>query len=208
MPMATPHGPPAPTDRHAVILAGGRSSRFGRDKALAPLGGHSMLEQIARTLHTAGCQIAISTSHPAHARCGYPVIWDNEPFRGPLYALRTLCEHFPHTTLFVVACDTPFITTALTEWMWMQHGDHPITLLASRHGPSPLPGLYHTGLLPIIERCLVSGAQSLRALARATPHTQIIPTEQWHPIDPHTTALLNLNTPTDLAEALGSTLHS
>lgn len=200
MSMATPHGPRARTDRHAVILAGGRSSRFGRDKALAPMGDRSMLEHTARALTTAGFDIAISTSHAAHAHCGYPVIWDRDPLRGPLYALCNICEHFAQRAVFVVACDTPFLTPTFVEWMWSQRGDHAITVLASPHGASPLPGMYHTSLLPIIRACLARGAQSLHALLRATSRQQIIPLEQWQTIDPHGCALININTHEELTK--------
>ncbi|GEM_PF-2913692 len=198
MPMDTLNGPPARTDRQAVILAGGRSARFGSDKALAPIGTRSMLEHTAHALATAGFDIAISTSHATHAQCGYPVIWDSDPLRGPLYALCNICEYFPQTTVFVVACDTPFLTPTLAEWMWQQHADHAITVLASAQRASPLPGMYRTDLLPIIRTCLAHGAQSLHALLRATPQHLIIPLEQWRAIDPHGCALININTREDL----------
>jgi molybdopterin-guanine dinucleotide biosynthesis protein A len=73
-----------------LILAGGRSSRFGGDKALAPLGGHSLLERAAGALRPLAPNIAVSaivgsaTAAECH-RLGFPVIFDRPGLaQGPL----------------------------------------------------------------------------------------------------------------------------
>lgn len=91
-----------------LILAGGRSSRFGSDKALALLHGRPLIAHVMD--HFAGRPVAISGG--AHfARFGVPVLPDGEfAGAGPLAGIYEGLEWaLDAEALITVPCDTPFL---------------------------------------------------------------------------------------------------
>src|SRR3989442_13686059 len=66
------------------VLAGGASTRFGRDKALVELGGKPMLLRMADLLRTAEATGAIVGPPERYAEFGLPMVADRWPGTGPL----------------------------------------------------------------------------------------------------------------------------
>src|SRR5271155_5483314 len=89
------------------VLAGGRSSRMGRDKTLLPVKGGTLIQQVAwSVLHAAG-DVTIVAPPERYAALGSPVIADRLPGCGPLgggfSSLST-----PHSDWnLIAACDMP-----------------------------------------------------------------------------------------------------
>lgn len=107
----------------AVILAGGRSTRFGEaDKALAELAGRPMLRRVADRLVSVSDRLVINcradqTTMIADACENYPnsVVFaeDPEPDKGPMAGMGTALRAAESEYAFVAACDMPFIEPAL-----------------------------------------------------------------------------------------------
>lgn len=72
-----------------VVLAGGRSSRMGRDKAGLEWQGQNLLEHAVQRLQEAGCEPVLVSGRPAHP-LGVP---DLEPYAGPPAAVLAILEH-------------------------------------------------------------------------------------------------------------------
>ena len=62
--------------RAGFVLAGGRSSRMGRDKALLPLDGHTLVDHIAGLVQRAAGNVTLIGPPERYATLGYPVIPD------------------------------------------------------------------------------------------------------------------------------------
>lgn len=118
--------------RGGVILAGGRSTRFGdRDKAIAELGGVPMIRRVGDRLQPAvdtiviNCRKAQCGSIQA-AFAGFPgdlhFAYDREPDVGPVGGIRagltTLADETPAQAGFVVACDMPFLDPELVSYLF------------------------------------------------------------------------------------------
>lgn len=182
-----------------IVLAGGRSSRFGRDKLLAEFAGEPLLWRPLRALGGAGCPeivvvIGPETPEPAVPReLGSIVRFarDPEPFGGPLVGLRSGLAATQAARVIVVAGDQPGLRPALLAAM--------AEALAARSGPEivgaaalvdpagvtrPLPCALDRPLaLSVATRLLTAGERSLRAVLAALDAREI-PEAAWRPLDP------------------------
>ena len=105
MPTATERLP-----RIGVVLAGGRSTRMGRDKALLDWRGRPLLEHQLETLHAAGVEeLLVSGERPV-----YRGVVDLQPGLGPLGGLASIAESVAgEADLVVIPVDMPLLGAAL-----------------------------------------------------------------------------------------------
>jgi len=98
-----------------AILAGGRSSRFGSDKALAVVDGRAMVRRVADALDEAGAAevFVIGGDAVALAALGLTSLPDRRPGEGPLDGLITALGASANDLVVVLACDLPFVTAEL-----------------------------------------------------------------------------------------------
>lgn len=99
-----------------VILAGGRSTRMGRDKAFVPFAGTPLIARaIDRLTPQVERVIVNSNADPAQfARYRVPVVADAAPgIGGPLAGIYTVLAHWPQADIVTVAVDLPFIPADL-----------------------------------------------------------------------------------------------
>jgi molybdopterin-guanine dinucleotide biosynthesis protein A len=97
-----------------ALLAGGRSSRFGRDKASEPIGVKSSLERIIDAASSIGDLWLVGGLCESHPKCrGY--IPDLDPGGGPLQAITAFIQKVPEDDFLVLACDIPFVTNRLLK---------------------------------------------------------------------------------------------
>jgi molybdopterin-guanine dinucleotide biosynthesis protein A len=102
---------PTPAETTGLILAGGGSRRFGRDKALADVSGVSFVERVAWALDPLVCETLIATGpthrlYPVRARVVLDPVPDGGPLAGLVAGLRAATTPF----LLAVAVDLPGLT--------------------------------------------------------------------------------------------------
>ena len=139
----------------AYILAGGRSRRFGSDKAIAELHGQPLIARVADQLRRTAASVTAVADRPGrYARLGIDTIADIEPGRGPVGGLHTALRHNAGDWLILVSCDMLDLRPA---WLAMldraRRAGAPAVAFRDRGGErwQPFPGLYHRNLLPLIE---------------------------------------------------------
>jgi len=102
-------------DISGIILAGGKSSRMGTNKAFLQINGVIMIERVARVLTGVCSKVIISGDEKTYSNLGYRVVPDIYPGCGPLsgiYAgLLATANHY----IFISACDTPYQTQQLSR---------------------------------------------------------------------------------------------
>ncbi|MFA5684337.1 MAG: molybdenum cofactor guanylyltransferase [Lysobacteraceae bacterium] len=92
-----------------VVLAGGRSSRMGQDKALLPWQGQPLLQHMQTLLQQAGAtRVVVSGDYP-----GFDAIPDRIGELGPLGGIASVAEALPDGVLLLVPVDMPLLTPAL-----------------------------------------------------------------------------------------------
>ena len=154
----------------AYILAGGKSSRLGSDKARVEIHGEPLLAHVARSLETVAAELVVIADHPGkYQDLGFLTIADREPGLGPLGGLQAALSHCREGWLLCASCDRIGIRPE-----WLQ------ALLAGRENGAkavlfrgsiwqPLPGLYHTSLAPEVDAAVAAG--------RLTPWTLLEQTD-------------------------------
>jgi len=106
----------------ACLLAGGRSTRMGRDKAGVEFAGEPLWQRQLRTLRQTGAdEILISGREDACYRdCGFPVIEDKVRDSGPLAGVAALLSASAHPHVLILAIDMPYLTSDYLAALWRQ----------------------------------------------------------------------------------------
>lgn len=181
----------------AFILAGGRSQRFGSDKALARPRGRSVL-QVTHDLAMAPLLshgvVAIARHAGQYDALGVPTLGDHTPDLGPMGGLATALRHLDddHQWALLLPCD---LWGMRREWLDMlltapRRGQRAVAFKGEQW--QPLPGLYHRSLLSSCEAMLGQGRAALWHLLEAA-HTLALPLpDGWG-------EAVQLNRPQDLA---------
>lgn len=95
-----------------AILCGGRSSRFGTDKAEAPVGDLTMGGRLVGVLRSGGCDPVIGVGDSCSASLGVPVVPDIWPGGGPAVAVLSALTWAQNGHVLVVPCDLPLLVAA------------------------------------------------------------------------------------------------
>jgi len=143
----------------AIILAGGDSSRMGRDKSMLPVAGKPMIKHVHEQLRPYFAQTLVSSnSATAHGFLGATVVADEVAGRGPMMGVVSALRASANDVNFVVACDMPEIDTALMRAILRQVGDY--DAVVPRVGADlyePLFAVYRKSALPAMEGLLQAG---------------------------------------------------
>lgn len=141
----------------AAILAGGRATRFGgRDKSALVVGGQTILSrQIAELTAVDGVDEILIVGTPAHPAAR--TVADIVPGCGPLGGIHAALTEARHDRVFVLACDTPYVTAALAAHLLSLAGDADIVVPHTDAGYHPLCAVYARACLEPIARRLAAG---------------------------------------------------
>ena len=178
-----------------VVLAGGRSRRMGRDKALLPFGGYSTLAEYQyRRLLPLFPRVWLSAKEnkfPFEA----PLLPDRSATYSPLVALASILERIEGEAAFLLGVDMPFVPPRLVSAMLRGYEAERPSILAARgpRGPEPLCALYSRSLLPEIHRRIARDEHRLQALLEFQ-NARLFP---WD----NPEAFRNLNRPEEYREA-------
>jgi molybdopterin-guanine dinucleotide biosynthesis protein A len=177
-----------------VVLAGGMSSRFGSDKALAELDGHTLIARAVDAL-SGWCEYVVVAGRetaPAPTLPDWPA-----PGMGPLGGLAAalhLARDEGYEAVLSLGVDAAGLPDNLPEWLGADPATPATPLHAAYIASQPVIGLWPVSTVKAIEAILTgSGRHSLRALAEATGARAVdLPTPP-----------ANINTPADLAALQG-----
>lgn len=185
-----------------LVLAGGKSSRMGKDKALLDWKGQTMLSRSLSLLQGLCSEVVICSSDPRHAVPGIRRIPDHWPEAGPMGGIASAMEALPSAEIFlVVGVDQVGLTTGVLQFLRNQfelgYSNENLALAYSvEERLQPLGAIYHRGLLPLFRRNLALEKRSLFRLFEQLPQLENIPFESSFKDSP--TVYSNINTPGDL----------
>lgn len=198
----------APGLRHAgpalatgFVVAGGKSRRMGRDKALLPWSGTDLLDHAVTRLGAvcASVQVLCGAERRYEGR-GVPVETDAVPDAGPLGGIFTgLLGMGPGTGLFL-GVDLPFVTVDLLRRLLELSAGHDAVVPLSARGPEPLCAVYRSTCLEPIRRRLAAG--DLKATS-FWPDADVLAARAEHlsGLGPLDAMFRNVNSPADYESA-------
>ncbi|MGG6313399.1 molybdenum cofactor guanylyltransferase [Paenibacillus macerans] len=164
-------------DATAIIIAGGRSSRMGSDKALLELGGLTVLERLIRELEPLASRIIIAAGDKeVYGAFGKEVVADLYPGAGPLAGLHAGLTSSASLWSMAVACDTPFANRGLFGALLERAaaaesgaagafgtGGTEAVIARTEGRVHPLLAVYRRSVLPGLERRLQAGNLKMTA---------------------------------------------
>jgi molybdopterin-guanine dinucleotide biosynthesis protein A len=187
------------------VLAGGDSSRMGRDKGALEVGGLPMVLRAARMIEPLVSKRAgVTVIAPAgkYAEWGLKSVPDEMPGMGPLAGIATAVRSSLSPWSLIVACDMPYLNTA-----WLVHllargvpSSAEIVIGESANGPEPLCGLYHKRCEAHFATALARGVRKITD-AFVGREVLAIPVDEIQSFDPDGLLFKSVNTPEELAEA-------
>ena len=139
------------------MLAGGKSSRMGKDKGLIPFKGKSMILHSIDALKPVCSSIIIIANGHQYDHLGFPVYQDIIKNSGPLAGLYTgLTQSETNLNIFST-CDSPFTTTSFFSWLISQIEDCDAVVPSFKGRTYPLSALYSKSCLDVFSRNLILG---------------------------------------------------
>jgi molybdopterin-guanine dinucleotide biosynthesis protein A len=190
-----------------IVLAGGRSSRFGSDKLRAEIDGRSLLELAIDAVAAVSTEVVIvlaTDDERALPRSVVPVrrAADPEPYGGPLVGLLAGLEHAREPFVVAVGGDMPSVQPAILAALVRALASSPDhvggAVLASQGRLVPLPAVLRTGsATDVVRRLVADGERRLRSTFERMP-TRILEEAEWRPLDPEGATLRDVDRPADL----------
>jgi len=188
-----------------VILAGGRSKRFGSDKLLAPYRGEPLIHRPVGVLVAMEAWVVVvqapgAPDLPMPGGVAIRLVRDPTTDEGPLAGAVAGLESVETPTALIVAGDMPELQVAVLRTMirtlaepgvaavWLADGDHP--------RPFPLAVRTHEALAAA-RSLLAAGERKMHALPAALD-ARVLPEPVWTALDPERLTLRDVDEPGDL----------
>jgi molybdopterin-guanine dinucleotide biosynthesis protein A len=211
---------PAIQNVEAFLLAGGKSSRMGRDKALLEFSGAPMIQRTADLLAglVTKTALVISAGQSAdrnnpndtnrYSNFGLPTLIDSWPSFGPLGGIATALANAQSKWCLILACDMPFLSkewlTFLIDRSVQSETNAPLKIDAivpeTKRGLEPLCAIYRASCAPILATALNRGVRKVTdAISVLNLHR--IAENEWRQFSPDGNLFGNLNTWQDYLEA-------
>jgi len=183
-----------------VVLAGGRSQRFGGvDKTRLPLGGRTLLQRAIDTLAPVSSICLVVGGAPA---AGVTVVPDRYPGAGPLGGVLTALEAIDSSHALILAADLPFISGSLLRDVQRAGADAAAAVVQHPDGRLALCLSVRRDCAPAVHEMWSRGARRMRDLENLAPCRRVVAdATAAHG------ALWNVNDPLTYARALEMTEH-
>ena len=191
---------------HVAVLAGGQSRRMGRDKALLPLGGQTLIERVLTAAHPLGYPRLVVGDPAAYAHLKLPILPDHRPKLGPLGGLYTALSTTAAPVL-LLACDLPFLTPDFLRHLVGRRGPHQAVVPHTATGLQPLCALYEPSCLAAIEAAIQADQLGMRDLL-SNLSLDLVREKDWRPYDERGLLFANLNAPAEYQRAQAALLKS
>jgi len=188
-------------DFSGFVLAGGRSSRMGSDKAFLEFNGCTLLARALDLLHRLTPEVRIVG--PAAKFAAYaPVVEDIYTGRGPLAGIHAALTSSPTDLNLMLAVDLPFVAESLMQFIVerAQCSDAVVTVPRIAGGYQPLCAVYRRAFAPLAQAALESGRNKIDALF-SDANTRVLEESELRQFAFEARMFENLNTPEDLRRA-------
>jgi len=188
----------------SIILAGGKSSRLGRSKALQAIGGKSLIQWVVDRLAILSTEIIIATAHgeaiPSSSAVRIKTVADIYPGKGPLMGIYSGLIASSSSRAIVVGCDTPFLSAGLLEYMTQICSTFDIVVPRIKNKLEPLCAVYSKNCSGHIQRLLEQNELRIDKLFSMVK-VKYVEEDEINRFDPEHLSFFNINNQDDLDRA-------
>jgi len=192
----------------AVILAGGKSKRFGKNKAFFKIGGIILIDQIVEKMGKLSNEIIIVTNilkkldylTKKFNYLNIKLIKDIIPHKGSLGGIYSGLLFAKNNSIFVVACDMPFLNTSLLKYIISFSEEYDVIIPKINNFFEPLHAIYSKKCLKPIKKLIYENNLKIIDFFKYVD-VKCIEKNEIEKFDPEFLSIFNINTLEDLKEA-------
>jgi molybdopterin-guanine dinucleotide biosynthesis protein A len=188
----------------SIILAGGKSSRLGQNKALQVIEGKSLIQWVVDRLAVLSTEIIIATARGEAIPCSSAVeiktVADIYPEKGPLAGIHSGLTASSSSRAIVVGCDTPFLSVSLLEYMTQICSTFDVVVPRIKNKLEPLCSVYSKNCSGPIQGLLEQNELRINKLFSIVK-VKYIEEDKINRFDPEHLGFFNINSPADLDRA-------
>ena len=188
-----------------IILAGGKNSRMGTNKAFLEIDGIRLIDNILAVYRKIFSEIIIVTNDPL-SYTEFPetvVVTDIYKGKGALGGIYTGLFYATHNYSFVAACDMPFLNKDFIIYLTEQTDKFDIVVPQLSEGFQALHAIYSRNCLSHIKKLMIADKLKIAGFYKEV-RLLTIPEEKIKPFNKDGRLFLNINTPEDLKKDLSS----
>jgi len=185
-------------DMTGIILAGGKNSRMGINKAFLEIDGTRLIDNILAVYQKIFSEIIIVTNDPlSYTEFSDTVlVTDIYKEKGALGGIYTGLFYATHDYSFIAACDMPFLNEDFIIYLAGQVGKHDIIVPELSEGFQPLHAIYSRNCLSHIKKLLIADKLKIVGFYKEV-RLLSIPEEKIKPFNKDGRLFLNVNTRKD-----------
>jgi molybdopterin-guanine dinucleotide biosynthesis protein A len=185
----------------SIVLAGGKSLRLGRNKALEEIGGQSLIERVIERLSSLGNEIIVVTSSSDQLPdLGVKIVVDVYPGKSALGGIYSGLRAASSFHSLVVACDMPFLNIALLRHLMESSPGFDIVIPRVAGNVESLHAVYSKNCLTPIEAMLHESRLRITDLFHAA-RVRYVEEAEIEKFDPERLSFFNINSEADLERA-------
>ena len=188
-------------DVTGIILAGGKSLRFGRNKATEKVSGMTLVERVIKQLSSISHEMILVTNEDQSQFAEFDfldVVSDIYPAKGPLGGIYTGLRASHTSANIVVACDMPLLNTALLSHMAeISPGFDAVIPRWPNNQIEPLHGIYSGSCAPVMKKRLQNNQLSISECLKEMS-VRYFNQEEFSKFDPEFQSFFNINNQADI----------
>jgi len=182
-----------------VILAGGKSTRYGTNKAFAEFQGTKLIDRVVQVMDSLFKPLLLVTNTPReYAYLDLPMVEDIIKGLGPIGGIHTGLETISDQAGFFVACDMPYLNETLLRHMVNLREDFDAVIPRVGWMLEPLHALYSKQCLTAIKESFDSKEYQIMRFFQKI-RARYVDEEELRSIDPELKSFFNVNKPEDVA---------
>jgi len=191
---------------HGIILAGGKSERLGRDKALESFNGKPLISNVISAIREHVNNISIVVNKNTRKEDLYfldnvSFIVDKYKNAGSLGGIYSGLEKSPNQNIIVFACDMPFISGKIVSFMKNNITSKYDIIIPETNGfKHSTHAIYSKNCLPIIKKQLIKKEYKISKIFDKC-NTKILKENDINKIELNTKSFFNINYDHDLDKA-------
>ncbi len=200
--------------RTAIILCGGRSTRFGTDKALLAIDGAPMVAHVADRVSCVVDEIILAARDPEQRETlaevskmldDAPIVCDSVAGYGPVAGVLAGLLASGSAYSVCLACDLPHVSPDVVDALFRYAEEHNSDVAIPQHPNGmlePLHAVYGRSMIHACRDAIEGGAHTVRSAITLVRRVVYVPTESLRRFDPGLRTFLNVNYPEDLGRVV------